>query len=165
MSSDVEGLRARATKALTSQEQSTVTLLSSLLAIQDELGYLPEEAIEEAANFTGSTINDVWGVASFYTNFRFTPPGAHTVEVCWGPSCHVLGAMGVIQAVLDGLGLEGEGDSPDGTVTVRFNTCLGACAQGPVISVDHQLVGRISPEKARHTVDSFRSSQGKREIE
>ena len=159
MSSDAEGLGARATRALTSQEQSTVTLLSSLLAIQDELGYLPEEAIEETAKFTDSTINDVWGVASFYTNFRFTPPGAHTVEVCWGPSCHVLGAMGVIQAVLDGLGLEGEGDSPDGAVTVRFNTCLGACAQGPVISVDHQLVGRLSPEKARQRVGSFRSSQ------
>jgi NADH:ubiquinone oxidoreductase subunit E len=152
-------LKNQISEAITSQEQGTVTVLSSLLSVQDEVGYLPQAAIEEVARFTGSTINDVWGVASFYTNFRFTPPGAHTVEVCWGPSCHVLGAMGVIQAVLDGLGLEGEGDSPDGAVTVRFNTCLGACAQGPVISVDHQLVGRLSPEKARQRVGSFRSSQ------
>ena len=61
-------------------------MLSSLLAAQDELGYLPDEAIEEVATFTESTINEVWGVASFYTNFRFTPPGEHVVEVCWGPT-------------------------------------------------------------------------------
>jgi NADH-quinone oxidoreductase subunit E/NADP-reducing hydrogenase subunit HndA len=67
--------------------------------------------------------------------------------------------MRVIKAVLDCLGLDGEGNTPDDSVTVRFNTCLGACAQGPVISVDHQLVGRLSPEKARQRVGSFRSSQ------
>ena len=66
-------------------------MLSSLLAAQDELGYLPDEAIEEVATFTESTINEVWGVASFYTNFRFTPPGEHVVEVCWGPTCHLEG--------------------------------------------------------------------------
>ena len=155
MSTDAEGLRAKVTKALTSQDQGTVTLLSSLLAVQDELGYLPDVAIEETSRFTSSTINDVWGVASFYTNFRFTPPGAHTVELCWGSSCHVLGAMGVIRGVLEGLGLEGEGDTEDGLVSVRFNTCLGACSQGPVISVDDHLMGRLSTAMARDAVLSL----------
>ena len=152
MSTDAEGLNERVTKALNSQKQDTITLLSSLLAVQDEVGYIPEETIEEVANFTDSTINDVWGVASFYTNFRFTPPGAHVVELCWGPSCHVLGAMQVIKVVLDSLGLQGEEDTPDGRVTVGFNTCLGACSQGPVISVDHKLMGRLSPDRAREIV-------------
>ena len=127
-------------------------MLSSLLAVQDGLGYIPDVAVEEVAQFTHSTINDVWGVASFYTNFRFTPPGAHMVELCWGPSCHVLGAMPVIKAVLDTLDLRREGDTDDGRVSVRFHTCLGACSQGPVISVDHQLMGRLSPDKAREAV-------------
>lgn len=113
---------------------------------------MPEEAVEEVARYTNSTINDVWGVASFYTNFRFTPPGAHTVELCWGPSCHVMGAMPVVKAVLDALGLDSEGDTPDGKMTVRFNTCLGACAQGPVISVDHKLMGRLSPDVAKQVI-------------
>ena len=52
---------------------------------------LPSEAVEEVAEYTHSTTNDIWAVASFYTNFRFTPPGEHTVEVCWGPSCHLRG--------------------------------------------------------------------------
>lgn len=152
MTTDVEALKERVTRALNSQEQRTVTLLSSLLAVEEELGYIPKEAIEEVATFTHSTINEVWGVASFYTNFRFTPPGAHRVELCWGPSCHVLGAMEVVKAVLDTLGLESEGDTPDGGASVRFNTCLGACSQGPVISVDHKLMGRLSPGSARDAV-------------
>ena len=107
MTMDVKELKERIATALNSQEQATVTLLSSLLAVQDELGYVPEEAIEEVASFTNSTVNDAWGVASFYTNFLFAPPGAHIVELCWGPSCHVLGAMQVIKAVLDCLGTGG----------------------------------------------------------
>ena len=74
MTTDTEGLRARVRNVIRSQEQVTVTTLSSLLAVQDEFGYIPEEGIEEVAGFTGATINDVWGVASFYTNFRFNPP-------------------------------------------------------------------------------------------
>ena len=148
MATTIPGLRERISGALHSQQQSTVTVLSSLLAVQDELGYIPNEAMSDVATLTGSTVNDVWGVASFYTNFRFTPPGARVIELCWGPSCHVLGAMGVIKAVLESQGLKGEGDTPDGGVSVRFNTCLGACAQGPVMSVDHRLVGRLTPERA-----------------
>ena len=91
-------------------------------------------------------INDVWGVASFYTNFQFQPPGLHKVEICWGPTCHILGAMGVIEEVLKSLGLSGEGTTDDGSTTLRLNTCLGACSNGPVMSVDHRLIGRVSPQ-------------------
>lgn len=155
MISGGENLKERVTTALSSQQQDTVTLLSSLLAVQDELGYIPEQAIEQIARFTRSTINDVWGVASFYTNFRFERLGAHFVELCWGPSCHVQGAMEVIKEALDSLGLEGEGSTSDEKVTVRFNTCLGACSQGPVISVDHQLMGRLSAGRVKGIVSQL----------
>ena len=104
------------------------------------------------AAFTHSTINDVWAVASFYPNFRFEPPCQHRVELCWGASCHLVGAMAIISAVFDAAGMEEEGDTPDRKLTVRFNTCLGACAQAPVISIDHQLIGRLSPDEARNKV-------------
>ena len=144
----MDGLRERITRAIQSQTQPTVTKLSSLLAVEDELGYIPKEAVEEVARHTGSSINDVWAVASFYPNFRFTPPCAHSVEICWGPTCHLLGAMPVIDAVQRQLGLESEGDTSDGNVSLRYNTCLGACAQAPVMSVDHHLIGRVSSESA-----------------
>ncbi|MDE2968623.1 MAG: NAD(P)H-dependent oxidoreductase subunit E, partial [Chloroflexota bacterium] len=71
-----DALRARIVRAVTEQTQPTVTVLSSLLAIEDELGWIPQEAIEEVASRQSVTPNDVWAVASFYPNFRFTPPGA-----------------------------------------------------------------------------------------
>ena len=137
----MDGLRERITRAIQSQTQPTVTKLSSLLAVEDESGYIPKEAVEEVARHTSSSINDVWAVASFYPNFRFIPP-------CWGPTCHLLGAMPVIDAVQRQLGLESEGDTSDGNVSLKYNTCLGACAQAPVMSVDHHLIGRVSSESA-----------------
>lgn len=160
MSSDGEAIRERVRKAVAAQTQSNVNVLSSLLAVQDELGYIPQEAVEEVADLLGTTINEVWGVASFYTNFRFRPPGEHTVEVCWGPTCHLLGAQGVLHALLETLGLEDEGDTPDGRVTLKYNTCLGACSNAPVISVDHRLVGRVTAERARQLVSRLRNGHG-----
>jgi NADH-quinone oxidoreductase subunit E len=145
----MDGLKRRIGDAMDSQSQSTVTVLSTLLAVQDELGFLPKEAIEDIAVFNGSTINDVWAVASFYPNFRFEPPCLHQVEVCWGASCHLVGAMPVIEAALEASGLETEGDTPDGRLTLHFNTCLGACAQAPVMAVDHHLIGRVTPDSVR----------------
>lgn len=140
-----DALRARAAQAIASQSQSTVTVLSCLLAVEEDLGYIPKEAVEAVAEFTQSTINDVWGVASFYPNFRFSPPSRCQVEVCWGTSCHIMGASRIAQAAMRALGLEGEGDTGDGEFGLRFNTCLGACAQAPVASVGHELKGRLTP--------------------
>ncbi|GAG35930.1 unnamed protein product, partial [marine sediment metagenome] len=123
------------------------------------IGHIPPEAIEEVAEFTHSTGNDVWGVASFYTNFRITPPGKHVVEVCWGPSCHLLGASAILQEVLDSLELAGEGETRDKNITFKYNTCLGACAQAPVVSVDHQLIGRVTPEAVRRRVEELRNGR------
>ena len=151
------GIQERIDQAIHHQPQPTVTVLSSLLAVEDELGYIPKEAVEAVASLTRSTINDVWAVVSFYPNFRTLPPCQHQVEVCWGPSCHLMGAMPLIAAVLEGSGLPGEGDSSDGLLSIRYNTCLGACAQAPVMSVDHQLMGRITPDEAHARMQDLRA--------
>lgn len=150
-------LRERIRGALKSQRADkerapSITVLSSLLAVQDELHYIPDEAIEETAVFCDATINDVWSVASFYTNFRFTPPGMTTVDVCWGPTCHLMGAQKVLKAVQDELDVDSEETSADGKITLRYSTCLGACAQAPVIARDHILKGRAKPEAARQYI-------------
>ena len=150
-------IRERVHKAVSSQKRPTVTVLSSLLAAQDELGYLPDDAIEEIATYRNTTINEVWGVASFYTNFRFTPPGEHKVEVCWGPTCHLAGAPNIVRALQDKLGLSGEGETADGRITLKYNTCLGACSQPPVVSVDHHLSGRLTTESAESLIADLRN--------
>ena len=154
-------LRERIRAALESQRAGkkrvpSITVLSSLLAVQDDLHYIPDEAIEETAIFCDSTINDVWSVASFYTNFRFTPPGKTTVDVCWGPTCHLMGAQEVLATVQDELGVVAEETSEDGKITLRYSTCLGACAQAPVIAKDHILKGRVNPESARTFISDLR---------
>ena len=155
----MDGLTRRISEAVHGQPQATVTVLSSLLAVEDELGYIPKEAVDEVAALTHSTINDVWAVASYYPNFRFEPPCEHTVEICWGTSCHLVGAMPLIEAVLDAAGMEGEGDTDDRRLTLRFNTCLGACAQAPVMSIDHQLHGRLSAKAVREKVSALLSGR------
>ncbi len=151
----MDGMKQQIAKAVHGQSQPTVTVLSTLLAIEDELGYIPKEAVAEVADFTHSTVNDVWAVASFYPNFRFEPPCRHQVEVCWGATCHLQGAMALISEVLREAGLDQEGDTGDGGLSIRLNTCLGACAQAPVISIDHALIGRLSPEQARSKVSEL----------
>ena len=126
-----------------------------MLAAQDALGYIPDEAIDEVAAYTEASINEVWGVASFYKNFRFTPAGEHIVEICWGPSCHLVGATDIIERTLEHVGLKEEGETDDGRLTVRYNTCLGACAQAPVISIDHHLRGRMTPEQTVALIENI----------
>lgn len=148
MPHQIQDLRDHIRKAIESQQSRVITPLSSLLAVDDSIGYIPKEAVEEIAKFTKNTVNDVWGVASFYTNFRFTPPKKHTVEVCWGPSCHVRGAPGVLQALLNYFNLAMEGEVEDKNLTLKFNTCLGACSQAPVISINHKLTGGMDAREA-----------------
>ena len=154
-----EKLRDSIRQALRSQQQPTITVLSSLLAVQDVLHYIPDEAVEETATYCGSTINDVWSVASFYTNFRFTPPGEWILDVCWGPTCHLVGAQQVLAAVQGALDIDGEGESPDRKVTLRYSTCLGACGQAPVIAVDHKMIGRATPDSAAAVARELRSKE------
>ena len=151
----MDGLEDRIDRAVRGQPQPTVTILSSLLAVEDELHYIPREAVELVADFMDATVNDVWAVASFYPNFRFRPPAERQVEVCWGASCHLMGSMSVVKAVLEAAELEDEGERPDHRLSVRLNTCLGACSLAPVMSIDHRLVGRVTPHAAAERVSEL----------
>ena len=154
--SDSENIRNDIREIISNQKRKTVTVLSSLLAIQDSLHYLPDEAIEETAIHCKVTINDVWSVASFYTNFRFTPPGEKILDICWGPSCHLLGSQAVMHSAIENLELKEEGESKDKKFTLRYNTCLGACAQGPCIAINHKVIGFQDPKKIKKIISELR---------
>lgn len=152
-----EATRLRARRAIARQPARTVTILSSLLAAQDELGWLPSEAIAEVAGRNSATANTVWGIASFYPNFRFTEPNRHKVELCWGPTCHVLGAQAVLRGLLPHLGLAAEGETDDGVISLKLNTCLGVCAHAPAMSFDNELSGHIDLELAIRLVERLKT--------
>ena len=139
-------IKQRIRQILGSQTGETVAVLPSLLLLQDKLRYIPPEAIEETARFCSASINEVWSVVAFYTNFRFTPPGRYILDVCWGPACHIKGAQAVLNQALETLNLSGEGTDASDTVTLKYNTCLGACAHAPVVAFNHELIGAMTPE-------------------
>ena len=104
-----ENLRKIIRDSISNQKRKTVTVLSSLLAVQDKLHYIPDEAVEEISIHCKVTINDVWSVASLY-KLQIYSPGDKTLDVCWGPSCHINGAQNLINQAHEQLGIKGEGE-------------------------------------------------------
>ena len=139
-------------RAILEGQTRTVTVLSSLIAIQEELGYLRPGAIPAVAEHTRASVNEVYGVATFYTHFRFTPPGEHQIELCRGPSCHVLNAPRLRGLAEEFVGIKGDGTTPDSKYTLRALECAGACAQAPVAKVDGKLYGQLTEERLRQVL-------------
>tara|TARA_B110000438_G_C15653582_1_gene580659 strand:- start:364 stop:831 length:468 start_codon:yes stop_codon:yes gene_type:complete len=155
MSEKIEPKENKILEVVKKQPSKTHTVLSSLLAIHNEYHYISDTSIKVIASYTKKTINDVYGVASFYTNFRFTPPGDATLDVCWGPSCHLLGSQKLLREVHDLLGINTEGETDDRKITLRYSTCLGACSQGPVFAIDHKLFGKATISKIKKEISEI----------
>jgi NADH:ubiquinone oxidoreductase subunit E len=135
------------------QRGATIPVLQK---VQGELGYLPEEAISEIAKFLGLTENEVYGVASFYAQFRFERQGEHTVKVCQGTACYVQGGRRVLDAVLQELNLPpGKTTTEDYKFSLEKVACFGSCALAPVMVVDKTVYGRMTPTKARQILAEY----------
>jgi len=130
-------------------------LIPMLQQVQAELGYLPSTIMERIAERSGVPAARVFGVASFYSQFRFEPVGSHIIRVCQGTACHVQGAVAVMEAVCDELGVAEGGTTEDGEFTVESVACLGCCSLAPVIMIDEDAFGRLTPEQAREIVKNY----------
>ena len=131
-------------------------LIPVLQRVQEELGYLPEEAISEIAFFFGQSENEVYGVATFYAQFRFERPGEHLIKVCQGTACYVQGAKRILAAVEDELHLPaGKTTTEDYKFSIERVACFGSCALAPVMVVDKTVYGRMTPAKARQTLAQY----------
>jgi NADH:ubiquinone oxidoreductase subunit E len=130
-----------------------------LLALQDAFGYLPLEAMREVTEKTDITPDQIYGVATFYAQFRLEPLGEHIIRVCHGTSCHVRGIVGITDTICDLLDLDGEGTTEDGAFTVEKVACLGCCSLSPVIMIDDQVFGGLSRKKAKRILRRFRREE------
>ena len=124
-------------------------LIPVLQGVQEELGYLPEEAISEIAFFLGVSESEVYGVASFYAQFRFIRQGEHTIKVCQGTACHVRGGRRILETVERELSLQPGETTEDYKFSLERVACFGSCALAPVMVVDKTVYGRMTPAKAR----------------
>jgi len=128
-------------------DEKRENLIPLLQDVQERLTYLPPEAIERIAAHLGLSENDVFGVATFYSQFRFQPRGKHNVRVCQGTACHVMGGARVLEQIIKQLGVEPGQTTEDGRFTLETVNCIGACALAPAMFVDKDTHGRIKPEK------------------
>lgn len=133
---------------LSAHKRDRGQLIPILQDIQARLGYLPESAMREVAEYLGISESNVFGVASFYAQFRFKPVGRKQIHVCRGTACHVRGADKVLGDIKTHLGIEEGETTPDGEYTLETVACIGTCGLAPCITVEHHVHGRLTPKDA-----------------
>ena len=135
------------------------SLIAILQKAQEIYGYLPKDVICRIAEKSGSTPAEVMGVATFYSQFRLEPLGKYLVMVCQGTACHVNGSEKVSAAVSEYLGVESGKTTADGLFTFEKVACLGCCSLAPVIMINGEAFGNLTPEKAVEILKDIREKE------
>lgn len=139
------------------QKGSLITILQHA---QDIYGYLPADVLYDIAEQTGTTPAKVMGVATFYTQFRFQPAGRYQIQLCDGTACHVNGSAKIAEAIRQHLHIEDGGTTADGLFSLNIVACLGCCSLSPVMMVNDDCYGSLTPETAVAILDGLREKEG-----
>ncbi len=129
------------------------SLIPILQDVQESQGYLSPEAVEATARYLNLSENDVYGVATFYAQFRFHPPGRHHIKVCQGTACHVRGSGLILESVTRALGITAGETTPDGAYSLERVACFGSCALAPVVVLDDRVYGRMTTRKTQKLIE------------
>ena len=136
------------------------SLITILQKAQDIYGYLPKDVMYHIADAIGTTPAEVMGVATFYAQFRLTPIGKYLIMSCQGTACHVNGSERVSAAISAHLGIENGQTTEDGLFTLEHVACLGCCSLAPVIMINGEAYGNLTPEKAIAILNDIRAKEG-----
>lgn len=146
-SSPTQSLEDRVRSIAAEHRDDRGALLPILHAVMDEMGYVDPAAIPILADELNLSRADVYGVVTFYHDFRQTPPGRTTVRICRAEACQAVGAAELADRARNRLGVGFGETTMDGAVTLEQVFCLGNCATGPSVQVDDRLYGRVTPER------------------
>ena len=138
---------ARLTKILSVFQGKRGALISILERVQEEFGYLPEEALKEIATFLKLPRSQVFSVATFYAHFYLTRHGDHLVRVCQGTACHVRGASDILETAQYRLGIKTGHTTEDYKFSLERVACVGSCAQAPVVMIDDEVYPKMTAFK------------------
>lgn len=144
---------------LTEYKDRAGTLIPVLQQAQDIYGYLPVEVMRHIAHELGVKPANVYGVATFYAQFRLTPMGKYIILLCQGTACHVNGSDRIEMALCDELKINVGETTEDGLFTLSNAACLGCCSLAPVMMIDGQAYGPLTPDKARKIVRDFAAKE------
>ena len=132
---------------LTRHGRGRDALIPILQDVQGELGYISPESVAAISRYLRISENEIFGVSSFYAQFRFTAPGRHSVKVCLGTACHVRGGSTLLSAVESSLGIACGETTPDRRYDLERVACLGCCALSPVVQIDSRIYSKITVNK------------------
>ena len=135
------------------------SLIPMLQAIQDYEGYLSREGIFEVSEYLGLPASKIYGVATFYNQFKLNPPGKHQIQVCRGTACHVKGSMNLLETLSAHLQIDPGETTSDGLFSLEIVACLGACSIAPVMTIDGEFFGRLDKKKLVDAIESFRGEE------
>ena len=122
---------------------------------QEAEGYISPQTVNRISRITRHSESEIFGVASFYSQFRFTPPGRHSIRVCLGTACHVQGGYVLTDAAGRELGIAPGETTRDGRFDLRRVACLGCCALAPVVQVDETIYSRMSVIRLREILGEY----------
>ena len=135
-------------------------LIEVLQDVQENYGYIPEEAMRSVAKDLGVSLLDVYSGASFYKAFSLTPRGKHIITMCTGTACHVRGAKLLLNQATAQLGVDPGEMTEDGMFTIEHVNCLGACALAPVVTENGDTHHHMSPGKLRKMIKTIAKNDG-----
>ncbi len=134
-------------------------LIPLLQGAQEIFGYIPRVAFEKLANETGIPLSEMYGVATFYAQFRLNPVGKHIIKVCHGTACHVQNAKAITTSLKEALKVDDGGTTEDGLFTLESVACLGCCSLAPVMMIGDETFGKLNGTQAVKIVKNIRISE------
>jgi NADH-quinone oxidoreductase subunit E len=134
-------------------------LIPILQEVQAADGYISKPAALKVAKHLNIPASKVYGVATFYNQFRFKPVGRHHIMICRGTACHVKGSAGVLKMCEEVLGIKAGDTTRDGLFSIETVACIGACGLAPVISINGEFHAKITPDKLRKLVSDIRETE------
>jgi NADH-quinone oxidoreductase subunit E len=141
---------------LSSHKKEKRNLIPLLQEVQTKLGYLPKKTMQEIADFLGVSEVEVWGVATFYNQFRFVPLGKYHTTVCMGTACHLAGGRLILEALERELDIKvGETDE-EGNFSLERVACIGCCMLAPVIVIRDTIHPKMTPFKVEEALVSYK---------
>ncbi|MDD3280947.1 MAG: NADH-quinone oxidoreductase subunit NuoE [Bacteroidales bacterium] len=135
------------------------SLISLLQEIQENEGYLSEEAIVKTGKKLKIPTSKIYGVATFYNQFRFEPTGKYHIMICRGTACHVLGSLTVLQELEKILKIKAGQTTRDGLFSIEIVACIGACGLAPVINVNGIFHAKVTVESIKEIIESYRKKE------
>ncbi len=124
------------------------SLIPILQGVQEKFGYISEDSVKRIAKYLDVSQSYIYGVATFYTQFKFTRPGDHVICLCRGTACHVGGAEQILEQVKRRLNIKEGETTDDGKFSLETVACIGCCALAPCMTIDQKVHGHLTPQKA-----------------